>query len=213
MTASSSSLGQVRPAEDVGVNLQSGREIPRHGRAPKARVHQADALAAIEAEIVQGQRQLAAIALAGAAGDEVGEDGGEAKLIGRIVDAAGRHQEIEGRRADVFHALGQQGQSIGEGMLVDFRLHVYLGVNMKPLAARRSGERQAANGGSSKSAPVRHGLVERLRAAESQPAIQADGGIVLGSDFEQAAAKADLIKAMQRLEQQRLTQSLAAPAG
>ena len=58
--------------------------------------------------------------------DQVGEHGGDAELIGRIVDAAGRHQEIERRRAHVLHALGQQGQSIGERVLINFGLHFYL---------------------------------------------------------------------------------------
>ena len=43
----------------------------------------------------------------------------DAAGAGRVVDAAGRDQEVERRRAHVLHALGQQGQSVGEGMLVN----------------------------------------------------------------------------------------------
>ena len=72
-----------------------------------------------KAQVVQGVGQFPAVALAGAAGAEVGQDRGEAEPLGRVVDAAGRDQEVERRRADVLHALGEQGQAVGERVLVD----------------------------------------------------------------------------------------------
>lgn len=48
---------------------------------------------------------------------------------------------------------------------------------------------------------------------EAKPAIEAYGRVVLGGDLEQAAAQTGLAEAVQSLEQQGRTQSLAAPRG
>ena len=75
-------FGQVRPAQDVGVDFQGGRQVAGQRRAPEAHVHDADAFAAVQAEVVQGQGQFPAVAVAGAAGDQVGEDEADAELSG-----------------------------------------------------------------------------------------------------------------------------------
>ncbi len=111
--------GQVRAAQDVGVDFQGGRQVGRQGRAPETHVHDADALVAVESEVVQSQRQFPAVALAGAAGDEIAQHRRHAALVGRIVGATGRHQEVERRRADVRHALGEEREAVGEGMVMD----------------------------------------------------------------------------------------------
>ena len=98
----------------------------------------ADAFVAIEAQVVEGQGQLPAVAFAGPARDQVGEDRSDAQVFRRVVDAAGRHQEVQRRRAHVLHALGQQGQAIGERMMINFLRH--LGVlGMAACSVRASG--------------------------------------------------------------------------
>src|SRR5262249_6797316 len=101
-------FGQVRAADDVGVDIESRGQVAGQGRAPEPRVQGADALVAIDAEVVQRQRQLAAVALAGPAGDEVREDRGDAVVRRQVVGAAGRDEKVQRRRAHVFHALGEQ---------------------------------------------------------------------------------------------------------
>ena len=61
--------------------------------------------------------------VAGAARDHVGQDAAQAELVGRVVGTAGRDEEVQRRRADVFHALGQERQAVGERVLVDFLWH------------------------------------------------------------------------------------------
>ncbi len=63
---------QVRPAQDVGIEAQGRGEVSAQRRPPKADVQCADALMTIEAQVIEGKGQLPAIAVAGAAGDEVG---------------------------------------------------------------------------------------------------------------------------------------------
>ena len=111
-------LGNVRPAQDVGVDFQGRGQAAGQGGAPEPHVDAADTFLVVQAEPVEGQGQSPAIAVAGPAGDQVGQDRGDPQVLRRIVDAAGRHQEIKGRRADVLHPLEQQGQAIGEGMVV-----------------------------------------------------------------------------------------------
>ena len=83
----------------------------------------ADALVAVQAEVVQGQ--VSSRLSRSPAPRVIRSDSTEAMpgWLGRIVDAAGRHQEVERRRADVLHALGQQRQAVGEGVLMDFLWH------------------------------------------------------------------------------------------
>src|SRR5262249_22608798 len=69
-------LGQMRPAEDVAVNLESGEDIASERRAPEAEMHLPDRLVAVETEIVESKSKGPAVAVAGAADDHLGEDGG-----------------------------------------------------------------------------------------------------------------------------------------
>ena len=119
-------VGQVRPAQNVGVEFKGGGQVAGDGGAPETHVDAADALAAVEAEVVHRQGEFAAVAVAGAARDEVGEDGAGAETVGPVVDAAGRDKEVEGRRTHVRHGFGQQRQAVGEGMLKDFLRHKHL---------------------------------------------------------------------------------------
>jgi hypothetical protein len=69
-------------------------------------VQDADAFAAVESEVVQREHQLTAVAVAGPAHDQLGQDAGQPQLLGWIGGAAGGHEEVHRRRANVFHALG-----------------------------------------------------------------------------------------------------------
>src|SRR5262249_38206048 len=119
-------LGQVGAAQDVGVDLQGSGQVARDGSAPEAHVHGADAFAAVQAEVVEVTVELAAIALAGAAGNQVGQHAGHAEASGRVVGAPGGDEEVEGGGADVFHAFRQQGEPVGEGVLKDLWRHGHL---------------------------------------------------------------------------------------
>ena len=70
-------------------------------------MHRADAFVAIESEVVEGQRELAVVAFAGAARDHIGEHRGNAQAAWRIVNATCGNHEIERCRAHVIHAFGQ----------------------------------------------------------------------------------------------------------
>src|SRR5438270_2738425 len=85
---------QVGAAEDISIYFQSGAEVTGQGRAPETDVELADALVAIQAEVIQRQAEFPARALAGPARDHLGEDCGHAKALRRIINATGRHQEI-----------------------------------------------------------------------------------------------------------------------
>src|SRR6202022_1225175 len=74
-------------------------------------------------KVVERQAEFAAVSFARPAGDQVGEDRGDAALIGRVVDAAGRHAEIEGGRAHMVHPLREQRQAVGVSVLEDFLRH------------------------------------------------------------------------------------------
>ena len=117
---------QVRPQQNVGVDFEGGGQVAGDGGAPETHVDAADALAAVQAEVVDGQRQLAAVAFAGPARDEVAEDGAGAETVGPIVDVTGRDQEVEGRRTHVRHGFGQQRQAVGEGVLINVLRHDHL---------------------------------------------------------------------------------------
>ena len=90
-------FGQMRPAEDVGIQLQGLGQIAGQGAAPEAHVHQPDALTAVQAEVVQGHGQLLAVQLAGAAGEHVGDvEGVEIDL------ASGRITRLKVRKGRLF---------------------------------------------------------------------------------------------------------------
>src|SRR5262249_46603506 len=118
-------FGQVRPAQDVGVDAQGGGEVAAQRRPPEADVQGADTLMPVEAEVVEGEGQLPAVTVAGAARDEVGQHGGNAQVPRRVVHTAGRHQEVQRRRAHVVHALRQQGHAVGQRVLIDRLCHFY----------------------------------------------------------------------------------------
>src|SRR5262249_49563263 len=92
----------------------------------EAEVEDPDRLAAVQAEVVQGQGQLAAVALAGAARDQVGQHAGQAEQPRRVVAAPAGDEEVHRRRADVRHALAQERQAVGEGVLVELLGHGHL---------------------------------------------------------------------------------------
>src|SRR5207244_2801878 len=118
-------------------------------------------LVPVQAQVVQGVRQRPAIARSSAAGDQVGEDRGQAQVGGRIVHAAGGYQEVEGGRAHVLHSLGQQSQAVGEGVVVDFLSHA--GVLLFWSNLEEASHLQDA-------VVIFDGLVNGLTAAEADPA-------------------------------------------
>src|SRR5205823_4333297 len=99
----------------VGIDLEGGGQVAGQGRAVEAHVQGADALVAVHAQVVEGEGEFPAVAVAGPAGDDVGQHRADAEPLGRVVLTAGRHQDVQGGRADVVHALGQEGQPVGEG--------------------------------------------------------------------------------------------------
>ena len=57
-------FGQVRPAQDVGVDFEGGGQVSAERRCPRNRMCiVADALVAVEPEVVQGQGQFPAVPL------------------------------------------------------------------------------------------------------------------------------------------------------
>ncbi len=124
---------EMRTAKDICKDFQGRRDVAGQRRAPKTQVHLPDAFAVIQAEAVHRQRQRPAIAIAGAARDHVRENRYQAKLIRRIVDAAGRHEKVDCGRAHVIHSFQEQRQAIGKRMLKDLLRHdgspVQLGVD------------------------------------------------------------------------------------
>src|SRR5262245_18048343 len=107
------------PAEDVGIDFQPRGQVAGHGAAPEADVNAADAFVAVDAEVVQGERQLPAVALTGPADDQLGHHRAYAELVGRVEDAPSRYQDVEGRGADMLHAFGEQRQAVGKSVLMD----------------------------------------------------------------------------------------------
>src|SRR5262249_45418114 len=93
--------------------------------APERKVQSADVLAVVDAEVVQGGAELPVVAGARAAHHQVRQHRGDAAILRRVVNAACWHQEVECRRANGIHALGQQRESGGEGVMKDL-LHLNL---------------------------------------------------------------------------------------
>src|SRR5262249_6791849 len=87
--------------------------------APETHVNAADALVAVEAEIVEGEAQLAAVTLSGAPCNQVGQHRSDAEISRRILRATGRDEEVECGRTHVLHPLGQERQSVGKSVLID----------------------------------------------------------------------------------------------
>ncbi len=58
---------QMRSPKNVGVVLQGRGQVARHRGAPEAGVQHTDGLAAVQAQVVQGQRQIAAVEITRAA--------------------------------------------------------------------------------------------------------------------------------------------------
>lgn len=65
--------GQMRTAKNIGVEFQGSGQVARQGGSPEASMHQADAFAAIQAEIIQGKGEFSAVQRAGTASDHIGE--------------------------------------------------------------------------------------------------------------------------------------------
>jgi hypothetical protein len=74
----------------------------------------------VHPQAVQRQGQGAIVALAGAADNQFGQHRRDPQLGRWIVDAAGRHQEVQGGAADVLHVLREQGETVGQRVLMDF---------------------------------------------------------------------------------------------
>ena len=108
--------GQVGVSQNVAVNGHGLRQPIGDGGTGKAQVLDADRFAALQAEVVEGGGQLAAVQGAGAAENQVAEDGGGAVATFRIVHAAGGDQERERGRTDVAHRLDDQRQAVVERM-------------------------------------------------------------------------------------------------
>src|SRR4051794_37000879 len=70
-------------------------------------------------------------------------------------------------------------------------------MEIRPVTRRPHGGRRSARGRSAVD-----GLVQRLGAAEADLAVELDGGVVLGGDFEVGAAEAGLIEALEGLADQ-----------
>src|SRR4051812_43484840 len=87
-------------------------------------MHPADAFAAVEPQVIERERQLAAIALARAADDQLREQGGDSFASGQIVDRAGGDQDVDRRRPHVIHAFGQQSQAVGKRQVMNVLRHV-----------------------------------------------------------------------------------------
>ncbi len=118
---------QVGAQKNVCVDLERSRDVARHRRGPKARVHRTDTFVAVEPQVVERQRQIAAVAVAGAARDHIRKHRGNAQAAGWIVDTAcGNHEVGSCRRAHVIHAFGQQGQAVGKSVLMDRLGHVFV---------------------------------------------------------------------------------------
>ena len=59
-------FGEMRATQDIGIDLEAGKDIAGEGSSPRIASATARPLVAIEAEIVEGQREGPAIAIAGA---------------------------------------------------------------------------------------------------------------------------------------------------
>ena len=105
-------LGQMGPPQQVGVDGQRLRQVFGHGGAAVAGVGAGDALGPLDAEIVQVENELPAVALARPAQRHLAGETAQAAAVGGIVDAAGRHQEGEGRRLQRGGRLGHQHQAV-----------------------------------------------------------------------------------------------------
>jgi len=77
----------------------------------------ADAAGTLQAEAVEVIGELPAVARAGAAQDQVRQDGGRAEAVDRVGRGAGLQQQRHRRRLHAGHLLAQQGQPVREGML------------------------------------------------------------------------------------------------
>ena len=102
------------------------------------------------------------------------------RLVRRVVDAAGRDQEVQRRRADVLHALGEQRQAVGKRVLVDVLRHGCLLDEASRDGTLTGCDLPSPESIGDQRVPERFDrLVHGLAAAEAEAAVQPDGAVVL----------------------------------
>src|SRR5262249_6890889 len=77
-------FGQMRTADDVGIDGQSREYLLRKSGATEPRVMDPDAAGALQAQAVQVIGELPAVARAGAAENQIGQNGGGAEAVDRV---------------------------------------------------------------------------------------------------------------------------------
>lgn len=111
-------FGHFGPADDVGVRGEAFHDLGGDGGTTKAGVVHADAGGALQTQAVEIVGELFVVAVACAAEDEVGEDGGSAVAIDGVGGGAGGDQEGHRGRLHAGHFFGQEGEAVLKRMLV-----------------------------------------------------------------------------------------------
>ena len=112
--------------------------LGRH-RAAERRVGDRDRRRRVGPEIFQVGEELPAVALARAALGHFAGQVAQAQLVGRLIGAAGGHEQGKGGRFEPGHFLRDEGQAGGELVGVDFLGHERRARQGRSRKAKRTG--------------------------------------------------------------------------
>lgn len=111
-------LREEGSSDDVEVGVEGVEDAIGEAGGGEAGVVYGSAAGSLESEAVEEVGELSAVARTGAAEDEVGEDGGGAGGVLGVEGGAGGEEEGHGSGLHAGHGFGEEGEAVGEGMLV-----------------------------------------------------------------------------------------------